>query len=101
MTRGFLQAAAIEEDLLANEVVATDGIKGFTSVLDEFANGTMEARLLEVLSCNGCIAGPRAFQRGDAVQAARPGQPLRPLPRLPAGPRRMAARGGQLRRAWT
>ena len=58
MTRGFLQAAAIPEDLLANEVVATDGIKGFTSVLEEFANGTMEARLLELLSCKGCIAGP-------------------------------------------
>ena len=39
-------------------MVATDGIKGFTSVLEEFANGTMEARLLELLSCNGCIAGP-------------------------------------------
>jgi len=58
MTRGFLQAAAIPEDLLANEVVATDGIKGFTSVLEEFANGTMEARLLELLCCSGCIAGP-------------------------------------------
>jgi signal transduction histidine kinase/iron only hydrogenase large subunit-like protein len=58
MTRGLLQAAAIDEDLLANEVVATDGIKGFTSVLEEFANGTMEARLLELLSCKGCIAGP-------------------------------------------
>ena len=58
VTRGLLQAANIPEDLLANEVVATDGLKGFTSVLDEFANGTMEARLLELLSCNGCIAGP-------------------------------------------
>jgi signal transduction histidine kinase/Fe-S-cluster-containing hydrogenase component 2 len=58
MTRGFLQAASIPEDLLANEVVATDGIKGFTSVLEEFANGTMEARLLELLSCHGCVAGP-------------------------------------------
>ena len=58
MTRGFLQAACIDEDLLANEVVATDGIKGFTSVLEEFANGTMEARLLELLSCKGCIEGP-------------------------------------------
>ncbi len=58
MTRGFLQAAGIAEDLLANDVVAADGIHAFTSVLEEFANGTMEARLLELLSCNGCIAGP-------------------------------------------
>jgi len=27
-------------------------------VLAEFANGTMEARLLEMLCCEGCIAGP-------------------------------------------
>jgi len=58
LTRGFLQAAAIPEDLVANEVVATDGIKGFTGVLGEFATGSMEARLVELLSCNGCIAGP-------------------------------------------
>ena len=58
LTRGFLQAAAIREDLVANEVVATDGIEGFTSVLKEFATGTMDARLVELLSCNGCIAGP-------------------------------------------
>ena len=58
VARGLLQAASIPEDLLANEVVATDGLKGFTSMLEEFANGTMEARLLELLSCNGCIAGP-------------------------------------------
>jgi two-component system NtrC family sensor kinase len=58
MTRGFLQAAGIAEDLLANDVVAADGIQAFTSVLEEFANGTMEARLLQLLSCNGCIAGP-------------------------------------------
>ena len=58
LTRGFLQAAAIPEDLVANDVVATDGIEGFTSVLEEFATGTMESRLVELLSCNGCIAGP-------------------------------------------
>jgi len=58
MPRGFLQAAAIQEDLLAIDVVATDGLKGFTSVLEEFSEGTLEARLLEMLSCHGCIAGP-------------------------------------------
>jgi two-component system NtrC family sensor kinase len=58
MPRGFLQAAAIQEDLLAIDVVATDGLKGFTSVLEEFTEGTLEARLVEMLSCHGCIAGP-------------------------------------------
>jgi len=58
MPRGFLQAAAIQEDLLAIDVVATDGLKGFTSVLEEFSEGTLEARLVEMLSCHGCIEGP-------------------------------------------
>lgn len=58
MTRGFLQAASIPEDLAANDVVATDGIEGFTAVLEEFGSGTLDARLVELLSCSGCISGP-------------------------------------------
>jgi signal transduction histidine kinase/Fe-S-cluster-containing hydrogenase component 2 len=58
LTRGFLQAAAIPEDLLANEVVATDGLHGFTSALEEYAAGHMEVSLVELLSCKGCIDGP-------------------------------------------
>jgi len=78
MPRGFLQAAAIQEDLLAIDVVATDGLKGFTSVLEEFTEGTLEARLVEMLSCHGCIAGPGVTtqetlfkRRGRVSQHAR------------------------------
>lgn len=57
VTRGLLQAADIQEDLLTDEIVATDGRTNFVQAIREFADGHMEARLLEVLCCNGCIMG--------------------------------------------
>jgi two-component system NtrC family sensor kinase len=58
VTRGLLQAADIPEDLLANDVVAADGTTNFTCALNEFTARNLEAKLVELLSCNGCIAGP-------------------------------------------
>jgi len=57
ISRGSLQAAGIHEDLMKGEVVAADGLVGFTCALDEMAAGTLEVELLELLSCTGCIAG--------------------------------------------
>ncbi len=58
ISHGLLKAAEIHEDILTNEVVATDGLHNFMNALNEFAAGGMEADLVELLSCNGCIAGP-------------------------------------------
>jgi two-component system NtrC family sensor kinase len=55
---GMLQAARIDEDLLAGDVVATDGRQRFIEALREFEHGDLDARLLEVLACEGCIMGP-------------------------------------------
>jgi two-component system NtrC family sensor kinase len=57
ISRGLLQAAHIEEDLIAGEVVATDGRSNFVEAIEEFGSGDLDARLLEVLCCNGCIMG--------------------------------------------
>lgn len=57
ISRGFLQAADIREDLLAGEVVATEGRRNFVEALREFEDGDLSARLLEVLCCEGCIMG--------------------------------------------
>ena len=57
ITRGMLQAADIVEDLMEGDVVATDGRDNFASAIREFETGAMDARLLEVLCCNGCIMG--------------------------------------------
>jgi iron only hydrogenase large subunit-like protein/nitrogen-specific signal transduction histidine kinase len=55
--RGLLEAADLREDLLTNELVATDGTRNFVQAIKEFEEGTLDAVLLEVLCCNGCIMG--------------------------------------------
>ncbi len=62
ITRGMLQAAQIEEDLIKSEVFSADGSHEFGQALKEFSAGTLRARLLEVLCCNGCIMGPGVSQ---------------------------------------
>ncbi|MDO8302163.1 MAG: [Fe-Fe] hydrogenase large subunit C-terminal domain-containing protein, partial [Sedimentisphaerales bacterium] len=57
VSRGLLQAAHIEEDLIVGDVVATDGRSNFVEAIEEFGSGDFDARLLEVLCCNGCIMG--------------------------------------------
>ena len=58
ITRGMLQAARIDEDLLRGEVVAADGRTGFSEAIREFESGDLGVQLLEALCCNGCIMGP-------------------------------------------
>ncbi|MBN2526649.1 MAG: 4Fe-4S dicluster domain-containing protein [Deltaproteobacteria bacterium] len=58
ITRGMLQAADMYEDLVGDEIVTADGIIEFVQAIEEFADSKMDAKLLEVLSCNGCIMGP-------------------------------------------
>jgi signal transduction histidine kinase/Fe-S-cluster-containing hydrogenase component 2 len=57
LSRGILQAAAIDEDLLTGDVVAADGRSSFVEAIKEFEAGDLNARLLEVLCCHGCIMG--------------------------------------------
>jgi iron only hydrogenase large subunit-like protein len=58
VSRGILQAADLQEDLLTGEVVATQGRSHILEAVREFASGDLGARLLEVLCCEGCITGP-------------------------------------------
>ena len=57
ISRGMLQAATLQEDLAAGEVVAADGRSDFVEAIKEFEAGDLDARLLEVLCCSGCIMG--------------------------------------------
>ncbi|MCY2928414.1 MAG: ATP-binding protein [Planctomycetota bacterium] len=57
ISRGLLQAAGIGEDLVAGQVVSADGRTGFIEAVREFQSGDLDAGLLEVLCCNGCIMG--------------------------------------------
>jgi signal transduction histidine kinase len=58
ITRGILQAADINEDLMAGEVVAADGRADFIEAVKEMESGALDARMLEILCCSGCIMGP-------------------------------------------
>ncbi|MGM0488215.1 MAG: [Fe-Fe] hydrogenase large subunit C-terminal domain-containing protein [Planctomycetota bacterium] len=78
VSRGLLQNAGVKEDLVSSTVVATDGRQSFVDALKEFQNRTLDARLLEVLACNGCVMGagmtteaPKFSRRGRVGAYAR------------------------------
>ncbi|MCX7935873.1 MAG: histidine kinase, partial [Planctomycetota bacterium] len=58
VSRGLLQAAEIQEDILAGEVLTADGRANFVEAIRAFHAGELAARLLEILCCEGCIMGP-------------------------------------------
>jgi signal transduction histidine kinase/Fe-S-cluster-containing hydrogenase component 2 len=57
LSRGMLQAAGLHEDLTTLDVVAADGRLEFVDTIREFAAGSLDTRLLEVLCCAGCVMG--------------------------------------------
>ena len=57
ISRGLLQAADIQEDLMTGEVMATDGRTNFVEAIQAVESNSLDARLLEILCCNGCIMG--------------------------------------------
>ena len=71
ISRGLLQAADIAEDLISAEVVAADGTKGFVESLKEFETGDLDAKLLEVLCCHGCISGAGMSQTNAPIFSRR------------------------------
>jgi signal transduction histidine kinase/Fe-S-cluster-containing hydrogenase component 2 len=57
LSRGLLQSANIEENLVSGDVVSADGRTTFTEAIKEFESGDLDARLLDILCCSGCIMG--------------------------------------------
>jgi len=57
VSRGMLQAADIQENLITDDVVAADGRAGFVEVIKEFESEDLNAHLLELLCCSGCTMG--------------------------------------------
>ncbi len=78
VSRGMLQAANLEENLLSDTVMAADGRNNFVQAIKEFASGALNVQLLELLCCNGCIMGsgfttqaPQFSRRSRVVQYVR------------------------------
>lgn len=67
---GLLQAAAIEADLMDDSVVVVEGHDRCIVALQELKEGSFEARFLDALLCEGCIAGP-AFADDTALLARK------------------------------
>jgi signal transduction histidine kinase/ferredoxin len=57
LSAGFLQASGITENLVTNDVVAAYGKARFNAAIEDLAGGTLDAALLEILFCHGCIMG--------------------------------------------
>jgi signal transduction histidine kinase/Fe-S-cluster-containing hydrogenase component 2 len=57
ITRGMLQAADLDEDLLRGDIVTADGRHNLAHAITDFEHGETEARLLDILCCEGCIMG--------------------------------------------
>ncbi|MGD0836539.1 MAG: [Fe-Fe] hydrogenase large subunit C-terminal domain-containing protein [Polyangia bacterium] len=59
LNRGLFQTAGISEELDSTQAVAAHGgPASFVNAIEEFAGGNLDFGLLEVLCCNGCVAGP-------------------------------------------
>lgn len=57
LSRGLLQTANISEDLIAGDIVNADEKANFIPALKEYALVTDRPKLLDCLSCEGCIMG--------------------------------------------
>jgi two-component system NtrC family sensor kinase len=56
---GLLHAAGLHTDILENGVLVTEGKDRVLAVLKEIAEGKSQAKLFDLLFCEGCINGPK------------------------------------------
>jgi signal transduction histidine kinase/ferredoxin len=70
LARGLLQAANLSEDLMTGEIIAADGRESFVDAVSDFEHGESEVRLLDILACEGCIAGV-GFSNRDPLYRRR------------------------------
>ncbi len=62
---GMLQTVDLEEDFISGEIVVAEGRQDITEVLREFEEGYLEAKLFDLLCCNGCLNGPGMSNRSQ------------------------------------
>lgn len=70
---GLLKSAALKMDILESNIVVTEGKDRIIDIIKELDKGTIEAKFLDLLFCEGCINGPAmnnplsVFARKDIV----------------------------------
>jgi len=55
---GLLRTAALQEDILDNRILVTEGREHTLQALEAMLHQRMSARFLDLLFCEGCIDGP-------------------------------------------
>ena len=65
---GLLQTAGLDSDLLSGELIVAEGRDEFIETINEFDLTHADARLLDVLSCQGCYAGAGMTSKETMLQ---------------------------------
>ncbi|MBN2355808.1 GHKL domain-containing protein [candidate division KSB1 bacterium] len=55
---GLLRTAHLQDDILENDIIVTEGSTRVLDVLQQVEEGKVQARFLDLLFCKGCIDGP-------------------------------------------
>lgn len=58
LSRGMHQSVELTESLMHGDIITADGREGFIDAIKAFESGDLDASLLELLCCKGCINGP-------------------------------------------
>ncbi|MDD4374332.1 MAG: [Fe-Fe] hydrogenase large subunit C-terminal domain-containing protein [Bacteroidales bacterium] len=64
VSHGLLQNMDVEADITKGDVVVAEGRINVKDALNEFSQGALNARHLELLCCEGCIMGPGMSEEG-------------------------------------
>ncbi len=55
---GLAKIAGLSDDILKNEVISANGSEAVSKILNEFALGEINAKLINLYFCHGCVGGP-------------------------------------------
>lgn len=64
ISRGLLQNMDIKEDITDGNVIVASGSSNFREAILEYENQEIKSRHMELLCCDGCIAGPGMTSNG-------------------------------------
>jgi len=58
LSGGLLKTINISGDILEKEIIVVEGKKKVIEIIDELAQGNINAKFVDILFCEGCISGP-------------------------------------------
>ncbi len=72
LEKGAIKAAAIDKGFRSDEIISMSGVDNCIEILEDLKNGSINARFIELLACEGgCINGPavnKEISRGKREQ---------------------------------